>query len=393
MGRLPGGHGEQTVLIQSDVLVPSSSSRMNRTLIGVCLALMTAALAACVSFAPRTNPDYDANKSHHRPDGFVNRYAERSDKPGLWRWQYERLRDGLPKPPSAPVLGVAPDLTLLNSNSPQPRITWVGHSTLLVQVDGVNLLTDPHWGQRASPFKFAGPKRHQAPGVPFDQLPSIHAVVISHNHWDHLDRETVQALMDRHPGIRFFVPLGLQHWFMKEVRGAVVEGPSRNVIALDWDQQVSLPGRTQALELHLLAVQHWSARSLGDRYQTLWGSWALLHPTFRFWFSGDLGYSPDTQDIGRRFGGFDLAAIAIGAYEPRWFMKESHLNPAEALQVMREVKARTAIGIHWGTFEDISDEPLDQPPKDLEAAKQALDTPQNFLVLRHGQTWTPSSAP
>jgi L-ascorbate metabolism protein UlaG (beta-lactamase superfamily) len=366
---------------------------MNRTLIGVCLALMTAALAACVSFAPRTNPDYDANKSHHRPDGFVNRYAERSDKPGLWRWQYERLRDGLPKPPAAPVLGVAPDLTLLNSNSPQPRITWVGHSTLLVQVDGVNLLTDPHWGQRASPFKFAGPKRHQAPGVPFDQLPSIHAVVISHNHWDHLDRETVQALMDRHPGIRFFVPLGLQHWFMKEVRGAVVEGPSRNVIALDWDQQVSLPGRTQALELHLLAVQHWSARSLGDRYQTLWGSWALLHPTFRFWFSGDLGYSPDTQDIGRRFGGFDLAAIAIGAYEPRWFMKESHLNPAEALQVMREVKARTAIGIHWGTFEDISDEPLDQPPKDLEAAKQALDTPQNFLVLRHGQTWTPSSAP
>jgi len=393
MGRLPGGHECLTVLIQSDVLVQSSSSRMNRTLIGVCLALMTAALAACVSFAPRTNPDYDANKSHHRPDGFVNRYAERSDKPGLWRWQYERLRDGLPKPPSAPVLGVAPDLTLLNSNSPQPRITWVGHSTLLVQVDGVNLLTDPHWGQRASPFKFAGPKRHQAPGVPFDQLPSIHAVVISHNHWDHLDRETVQALMDRHPGIRFFVPLGLQHWFMKEVRGAVVEGPSRNVIALDWDQQVSLPGRTQALELHLLAVQHWSARSLGDRYQTLWGSWALLHPTFRFWFSGDLGYSPDTQDIGRRFGGFDLAAIAIGAYEPRWFMKESHLNPAEALQVMREVKARTAIGIHWGTFEDISDEPLDQPPKDLEAAKQALDTPQNFLVLRHGQTWTPSSAP
>lgn len=392
MGRLPGGHGEQTVLIQSDVLAPSSSSRMNRTLIGVCLALMTAALAACVSLAPRTNPDYDSNKSHHRPDGFVNRYAERSDKPGLWRWQYERLRDGLPKPPSAPVLGVAPDLPLLNSNSPQPRITWVGHSTLLVQVDGVNLLTDPHWGQRASPFKFAGPKRHQAPGVPFDQLPSIHAVVISHNHWDHLDRETVQALMDRHPGIRFYVPLGLQHWFSKEIRGAVVDGPSRNVIALDWDQQVSLPGRTQALELHLLAVQHWSARSLGDRYQTLWGSWALLHPTFRFWFSGDLGYSPDTQDIGRRFGGFDLAAIAIGAYEPRWFMKESHLNPAEALQVMREVKARTAIGIHWGTFEDISDEPLDQPPKDLEAAKQALDTPQNFLVLRHGQTWTPSSA-
>jgi len=350
-------------------------------------ALAFALLAACVSRMPNSNIDYDASKAHHRPDGFVNRYIERSDKPGLWRWQWERLRDGLPKPPAAPILGVKPDHGLINSVSTQPRVTWVGHSTLLVQIDGLNLLTDPHWGQRASPFSFAGPKRHQEPGIPFDKLPSIDGVLISHNHWDHLDQATVQALMDGHRGIRFFVPLGVQHWFKKEVKGSVLEGPARNVIALDWDQHVSLEGKTKALELHFLAVQHWSARSIGDRYETLWGSWALMHPDFRFWFSGDLAYSPDTKDIGDRMGGFDLAAIAIGAYEPRWFMKDSHLNPLEALQAMKDVKAKAAIGIHWGTFDGMSDEPLDQAPKDLEIAKKESPLSLNFFVLKHGESW------
>ena len=269
-------------------------------------------------------------------------------------------------------------------------MTWVGHATVLLQVDGVNILTDPHWGPRASPVSFAGPKRHQPPGVPFEQLPPIHVVVISHNHFDHLDVKTVQALVDHHPGVRFLVPLGVQHWFAREVRGAVIEGAKRNVIALDWDERHTVQGRTQPLDFHFLAVQHWSARALGDRHQTLWGSWAVLHPTFRFWFSGDLGYSPDTLDIGRRIGPIDLAAIAIGAYEPRWFMKESHLNPEEALRVMGDVQARAAIGIHWGTFEGLSDEPLDQPPRDLALAKQrhqGTGPAADFFVLRHGQTW------
>jgi L-ascorbate metabolism protein UlaG (beta-lactamase superfamily) len=361
--------------------------RLNSLWCRLCIALWGVCLAACGGVLSRANPDFDPSKAHHRPDGFANRYAERADKPGLLRWQWERFRDGLPKPPSAPVLGVAPDWDLIHSNSPAPRVTWVGHATLLVQVDGVNILTDPHWGQRASPVSFAGPKRHQAPGLAFDKLPRIDAVLISHNHWDHLDEGSVQALMDGHPGIRFFVPLGVQHWFKDKVRGAVLEGPARNIFALDWDQQFSLPGKTQPIVLHFLAVQHWSARSLGDRYATLWGSWAVLHPSWRFWFSGDLGYSEDTRDIGRRMGGFDLAAIAIGAYEPRWFMKDSHINPQEALQVMQDVKAKSAIGIHWGTFEGLTDEPLDQPPKDLEHAKRLLPVPPDFRVLKHGQTW------
>jgi L-ascorbate metabolism protein UlaG (beta-lactamase superfamily) len=220
-------------------------------------------------------------------------------------------------------------------------------------------------------------------------LPAIDAVVISHNHWDHLDKDTVQALMTGHASIRFYLPLGIQHWFQNEIKGSLLQGPKQNVFALDWDQQVNLKGKTKNLELHFLAVQHWSARSISDRYETLWGSWALMHPDFKFWFSGDLAYSPDTQDIGKRMGGFDLAAIAIGAYEPRWFMKDSHVDPSEALQVQKDVNAKAAIGIHWGTFDGMSDEPLDQAPKDLELAKKESSTPVNFFVLKHGQSWQP----
>ncbi len=208
-------------------------SRLRHPIVLMGALLSCLLIAACVSFMPRSNPDYQAAKPHHRPDGFVNRYAERSEKEGLWRWQWERLRDGLPKPPAEPIVGVEPDLGLINRADGRARVTWVGHATVLLQVDGVNILTDPHWGPRASPVSFAGPKRHQPPGVPFEQLPPIHVVVISHNHFDHLDATTVQALVDRHPGVRFLVPLGVQHWFAREVRGAVIEGAKRNVIALD----------------------------------------------------------------------------------------------------------------------------------------------------------------
>jgi L-ascorbate metabolism protein UlaG (beta-lactamase superfamily) len=177
------------------------------------------------------------------------------------------------------------------------------------------------------------------------------------------------------------------------LRGVVLSGPLRNVQALDWDQKVSIPGKTHPLELHFLAVQHWSARWLGDRNTSLWGSWAVIHPDLRFWFSGDLGYSRDTQDIGARFGGFDWAAIGIGAYAPRWFMKKHHIDPQEALQVMRDVRAQAALGIHWGTFEGLSDEPLDQPPQDLARALRQAPDALKFFVVRPGQSCAQGSCP
>ncbi len=356
----------------------------------VTAALLALTLSGCVTATDRPNLDYNPAKAHHRHDGFVNRYAPAGDQPGFLRWQYERLRDGLPKPPAAPITGVSPDVDFLRANTRGTSVTWIGHATVLLQLDGLNILTDPHWGDRASPVNFAGPRRHQPPGVPFEQLPPIHAVLISHNHFDHLDLGTVQRLMDTQTGIRFFVPLGVQHWFRANIRGSRIEGDKPNVIALDWDDSATLQGATGEATLRLLAVQHWSSRTPWDRNQSLWGSWAVLHPRFRFWFSGDLGYSQDTRNIGQAMqagGGFDLAAIAIGAYEPRWFMRASHINPAEAVQVMRDVGARAAFGIHWGTFEGLTDEPLDQPPRDLQQALQAQPDAPDFRVLRHGQTW------
>jgi len=344
-------------------------------------------VAGCTWLPDHPHPDYDPSKPHHRPEGFVNRYGSAAGTGNLLKWQWERLRDGLPKPPAEPVTGVGADLAAIRAPGSAPAVTWVGHATVLIQVDGVNLLTDPHWGERASPFSFAGPRRHQPPGIPFDALPPIRAVLISHNHWDHLDKETVQRLMDRHPGIRFYVPLGVQHWFQDHVRGVTLDGPAKNVFALDWDDTATIQGGSAPLTLQFLAVQHWSARMPWDRQQTLWGSWAVLHPRLRFWFSGDLGYSKDTQDIGRRLGEIDLAAIAIGAYQPRWFMKASHIDPTEAVQVMRDLRARSALAIHWGTFEGLSDEPLDQPPLDLRRAIESQPQRPDFRVLRHGQTW------
>ena len=335
------------------------------------------------------NPDHDPAKAHHRPDGFANRYAGRLPKPDILRWQYERWRNGLPRPPAQALTGMKPDAAFLAANSTQTTVTWLGHATLLVQIDGLNLLTDPHWSDRASPFSFIGPRRHQPVTLPLASLLPIHAVLISHNHWDHLDKATLLQLMQDHAStLRFYVPLGVQYWMQEHIPGAVIAGEKQNVFALDWDDSIHLQGRTAPLELLFLSVQHWSGRWLHDRYRTLWGSWALLHPDFRFWFSGDIAYSADTLDIGKKLLHVDLAAISMGAYAPRWFMKDAHLDPAEALQIMREIGAKAAFGIHWGCFEGISDEALDQPPLDLERelAKVSGARP-DFFLLKNGQTW------
>jgi N-acyl-phosphatidylethanolamine-hydrolysing phospholipase D len=353
-------------------------------LIGLC-----ASLQACST----VNDDYNASKKHHRPDGFQNNYTTATDKsPGeLFKWIWQRTRDGLPKPPAQLTPVVAPDLAFVQANvgaAQQPAITWIGHATMLVQMGGLSILLDPVFSDRAAPVQFAGPKRYQPPGIALQDLPHIDLVLISHNHYDHLDTATIQALNAQAGGPpRFIVPLGVKKWMQ-------AEGVT-NVQQMDWwdNTLVTLP--SGAVQVHFTPVQHWSSRGISDRRATLWGGYALIAPDFHLYFSGDTGYSQDFKDTQKHFadrqtaalgGGFDVALIAVGAYEPRWFMKEQHVNPQEAVQIHLDLRAKRSIGVHWGTF-DLTDESLDQPPKDLAAARQATGLqPQDFDVMAIGQT-------
>ncbi len=322
------------------------------------------------------------------PDGFLNRYDHNEQLPGgFLLWQMEQWWYDLPKPPGEPPANVPPDLNFIHHPGLKTAVTWIGHSSVLLQLDGLNILTDPIFSDYASPTPPFGPKRFQPPGLTMEELPHIDVVLISHNHYDHMDEPSLIALSQQPGGPPLFlVPLGNLAWFRSHIPDLIYEGSRQNVFELDWDDQHTVHGSTGDVVFHFDAVQHWSERSLWDRNATLWGSWAVIHPKFRFWFSGDLGYSKDAMDIGKKYGGFDFAAIAIGAYEPRWFMKEYHVNPTEAVQVMLDVKAKQAMGVHWGTF-PLSDESLDQPPKDLkDALKDKHLPPDIFFVLHQGET-------
>lgn len=339
------------------------------------------------------NDDFNPAKKHHRPEGFQNNYTSATDKSRaeLLRWQWERLRAGLPKPPEKLTEVVTPDMKFVSANhgkAQEPAITWIGHATMLVQMGGLHILTDPVFSERASPVQFAGPKRYQNPGIALHNLPRIDLVLLSHNHYDHLDTASVKALNAQAGGPPLFiVPLGVKKWF-------AAEGIT-NVQQLDWWDQTTVKTASGEVEVHFTPVQHWSARSLGDRRATLWGGFAVFAPYFHLYFSGDTGYSKDFQDTRAHFaarqtpalgGGFDMALIAVGAYEPRWFMKEQHVNPEEAVQIHLDLQAKRSVGVHWGTF-DLTDESLDQPPKDLAAARAAKGLPQAaFDVMAIGQT-------
>ncbi len=236
-----------------------------------------------------------------------------------------------------------------NARASIPTITWIGHATMLVQMEHQTFLTDPIWAERASPVPFAGPKRFHPPGVALEDLPPIDFVVISHNHYDHLDLETLVALSRRNPGTKFYVPL--------ENAGLLREEGVSNVEEMGWGQVA----HSGDLEIHCLPTQHWSRRGLFDGMKALWASWAILGPSERFYFAGDTGYFDGFADIGARLGPFDVAAVPIGAYRPRAMMKIFHMDPAEAVQAGRDLEARALIGMHYGTF-DLSDEPPSDPP-------------------------------
>jgi N-acyl-phosphatidylethanolamine-hydrolysing phospholipase D len=348
-------------------------------------------LALCVwlsGCAPRlTNtPDAAPEKSGGE---FHNNYVDTlpGSLPALLQWQWHAWWNNLPPPPSTPIPVIQADLPAIQANAKagqamRPAITWIGHASMLVQANGMNVLTDPVFSERASPLSWIGPKRNQAPGLPLADLPPIDVVVISHNHYDHLDVASVQALNQRSGGkTLFLVPLGLKAWFTDE--------GIQNVVELNWWQSHTVAG----VDFMLTPVQHWSARGVNDRRKTLWGGWAVMGPSFQWYFAGDSGYSADFKDTATRLasvlaprGGFDLALIPVGAYEPEWFMQPQHMNPSQAVQVHQDLGAKQSIGVHWGTF-NLTDEPLDQPPRDLAKARTAQGVADDtFFVLAIGET-------
>ena len=341
------------------------------------IALVAIATLLIVGACATKNPNFNAARNHHTPDGFRNLYAE-PHPGGFWKWKRDQWRDGLPKKPEGghhfPLL--KPDTAYLAANRSDTTLTWIGHATLLLQLKGVNILTDPHFSERASPVDFAGPKRVVPAALTIEELPPIDVVVISHNHYDHLDAASVIQLNKRANGkTRFLVPLGIKKWFTAR--------KIENVVEMDWWDEHSELG----LNIAFTPMQHWSKRTLWDTNQALWGGWLFRAENFKFIFIADSGYSKDFAEIFSRYGAMDFAAVPIGHYEPRWFMKMQHANPPEALQMVQDLHATKAIGVHWGTFDDLTDESLYDPPKQLAAALSEAKLPaEKLAVMTHGET-------
>jgi len=258
----------------------------------------------------------------------------------------------------------------------QLRISYVGHASFLMQTAGRNILLDPVWSGRASPFRFLGPKRVNDPGIAFADLPTIDAVLVSHGHYDHLDLATLSRLAAAHRP-RVIAPLGNDAIMHNGDPAIAAEG-------YDWEQRVDIGA---GLAATLVPTRHWSARNLSDRNMSLWASFVIETPAGRVYFVADSGYGDGRhfRSARKRHGPFRLAMLPIGAYEPRWFMREQHMNPAEAVQALIDCGAELALGHHYGTFQ-LTDEAIDAPLLALAEALKAVGIPPaRFRTLRPGQ--------
>jgi len=344
-------------------------------------AIQTAALGVlAAAFGPGTRDAVAANRYYQGPvsdhfDGtrfFNPGGAEPRALADVLRWQLGRERARWPRRARSPFAPAVPDARVEDL-----RITMVGHATMLVQVAGLNILTDPVWSPRVSPFSFVGPKRVIEPGIDFAALPRIDLVLLSHNHYDHLDTATLARLHAEHDPL-VVTPLGND----TIVRNAV---PGMRVAVGDWGDRIETPGAT----VHVEPAHHWSARGTRDRRMALWASFAVETRAGRIYHVGDTGFHDgiNYRAAAARYGSFRLAILPIGAYEPRWFMREQHQDPAEAVEGMQLAGARFAAGHHWSTFQ-LTDEAIDDPRRRLAEATQARGiAPGRFRALLPGEVW------
>lgn len=256
----------------------------------------------------------------------------------------------------------------------QVAVTFVNHATFLIQLPGLNILTDPVWSERASPVSWAGPKRVREAGLAIDDLPKIDVIVISHNHYDHLDLATLKILNERFSP-KVIVPVG--------DKALVQSAGFQNITELDWWESIKVDPETKVT---FTPAQHSSARGLFDRDKSLWGSYFIQNKHRSVYFGGDAGYSTHYVDINKRLGPPDVALLGIGSYAPRWFMRTIHMDPAEAVKAHKDLDAKLSIGMHFGTFQ-LSAEGIEEPLNDLRSALENNGlSKESFITLPEGKT-------
>jgi len=305
------------------------------------------------------NPAGPALPATSRQRSFFRRWAESSER-AVW-------------PERVPVTPTVPPRRV---DGREIRATWIGHSTVLVQTEGLNILTDPIWSERASPFAFIGPRRVREPGVRFEDLPKIDLVLVSHNHYDHLDLATLRRLWERDRPL-IVTSLG---------NDRIIANGGARAVARDWGGRVPVrPG----VEVVVERVHHWSSRWMTDRNRALWSGFTVRLPGGNLFYAGDTGWGGGSWvREAAQHGPFRLAIIPIGAYEPRDFMRSNHVNPEEAMAIFRTLGAERGLGVHWGTFQ-LTFEPIDDPRRRLAALARAQHlAPDRFVALEAGASLT-----
>jgi L-ascorbate metabolism protein UlaG (beta-lactamase superfamily) len=310
-----------------------------------------------------------ARSDHFDGERFFNPHAPSGKSlQDVQRWRRERRKEPWPRrvedPPFSAPRRVAPD---------RIAATFIGHSTFLVQLGGICVLADPIWSQRCSPVSFAGPRRVRPPGQRLDALPGVDLLLVSHNHYDHMDLPTLRRVRTR--------------WAPPAVTGLgnaqhLAKAGIRSAVELDWWQTTQQAGA----RVTYVPAQHFSSRGLHDRNRCLWGGFVVEAGGATVYFAGDTGYSPHFAEIGRRFPRIDLALLPIGAYEPRWFMRQQHVDPEEAVRAHLDLGVRRSLGMHFGTFQ-LTDEAIDAPAQALQGARASAGVAeQAFDLLGFGET-------
>jgi L-ascorbate metabolism protein UlaG (beta-lactamase superfamily) len=356
---------------------------MNRRTLMTMATIPAAAAAAMglMGFRARANPYYAGPPSDHF-DGvrFFNPGGPNTKGlKELIRW---RLGDGKEDWPAA-FPSPFRDKPPARVEGAGLRVTLIGHASFLIQTAGLNILADPVWSERCSPVSFAGPRRVNAPGVAFDDLPPVDVVIVTHNHYDHLDVDTLKRLAARFSP-RIVTPLG-NDAVMRDA------GVAADYASLDWGQNVPVGN---GVVLHAEQALHWSARGVLDRLKALWAAFVIEGPAGAVYHIGDTGFGDGAHfaRVREKHGPPRLALLPIGAYEPRWFMRDQHMNPDDAVRALLACGAEHAVGHHWGTFK-LTDEGIERPPAALaEALARHGVAPERFRALRPGEVWEAAAA-